>query len=305
MLESLGCTVDVAADGKEAIQMLALAPYAIVFMDCEMPEMDGYEATAEIRRREATQRHIPIVAMTAKAIQGDREACIAAGMDDYISKPVQPEDLLTILDKWGPLAAASPASGQENGKLIPETSSSFGGRPSERITEPSSVASEPGADTGESARAPNRWAMEATEKDATRPGAILEPLLDPEVTQRLRRLATMTDPNVLIEIYEAYLSSSAEYLDAIARAVESGDAASLLSSAHALKGASANIGAKTVREIAAHLEELARAQTLGGSPELSVRLDREMKQLKVEIHDLIQGESLTDSQKDKELVGEL
>jgi signal transduction histidine kinase/DNA-binding response OmpR family regulator len=101
MLENLGCRVDVAANGKEAIEMLALLPYDVVFMDCEMPELDGYEATAEIRQTHAGA-HVRIIAMTAKAIQGDRERCLEAGMDDYISKPVRLEDLEEALERWIP-----------------------------------------------------------------------------------------------------------------------------------------------------------------------------------------------------------
>ena len=89
MLERLGCRVDVAANGQEAVEMVELLPFDVVFMDCEMPVLDGFAATAEIRRREAGGRHVNIVAMTARAIQGDRERCLQAGMDDYISKPVK------------------------------------------------------------------------------------------------------------------------------------------------------------------------------------------------------------------------
>jgi CheY-like chemotaxis protein len=111
-LEKLGCRVDVAGDGQEAIEMLAMLPYDVVFMDCEMPELDGYAATREIRRREGPSRHTPIVAMTAHAMAGDREKCLGAGMDDYISKPVQMVNLEEALTRWispGSLEAALPA----------------------------------------------------------------------------------------------------------------------------------------------------------------------------------------------------
>jgi CheY-like chemotaxis protein len=100
MLERLGCHVDVAANGREAIEMLDKFPYDVVFMDCQMPEMDGYEATGEIRRRTVSQRRIPIVAMTANAMQGDRDRCLAAGMDDYVPKPIREPDLATVLQRW-------------------------------------------------------------------------------------------------------------------------------------------------------------------------------------------------------------
>jgi two-component system sensor histidine kinase/response regulator len=102
MLERLGLRADVAADGHEALGRLGTTSYALILMDCQMPELDGYEVTARIRAREEPGHRTPIIAMTAAAMQGDRERCLAAGMDDYISKPVRLNELRTTLERWLP-----------------------------------------------------------------------------------------------------------------------------------------------------------------------------------------------------------
>jgi CheY-like chemotaxis protein len=89
MLEKRGFCVDVAPNGREAVRMHESGDYHLIFMDCQMPELDGYAATAEIRGHEARLRHTPIIAMTASTCPGDRERCLAAGMDDYLEKPVR------------------------------------------------------------------------------------------------------------------------------------------------------------------------------------------------------------------------
>jgi signal transduction histidine kinase/CheY-like chemotaxis protein/HPt (histidine-containing phosphotransfer) domain-containing protein len=109
MLERMGCRVDVVADGRAALAALTQADYDAVLMDCQMPVMDGYDATAEIRRGEAARepaRRVPILALTANAIDGDRERCLNAGMDDYLSKPFRSAELRATLERW--LAAPSP-----------------------------------------------------------------------------------------------------------------------------------------------------------------------------------------------------
>ncbi|MGI8792600.1 MAG: response regulator, partial [Acidimicrobiales bacterium] len=99
-LENLGYRVDVAANGLEAVEATARIRYAAVLMDCQMPEMDGYEATAAIRARDAGDDHLPIIAMTAAASPEDEAACLAAGMDDYLTKPVNPKAMAGLLERW-------------------------------------------------------------------------------------------------------------------------------------------------------------------------------------------------------------
>jgi len=100
MLESLGCAPDVAADGVEAVAMHARRPYDLIFMDCNMPRLDGYEATARIRAAEPADRHVAIIALTANALEGDGERCLEAGMDDYIAKPLALGVLRERLQRW-------------------------------------------------------------------------------------------------------------------------------------------------------------------------------------------------------------
>ncbi|MCF1645369.1 response regulator, partial [Streptomyces indiaensis] len=100
LLTRLGYSTDIAADGAQALLMTEEHDYQAVLMDCQMPRMDGYTATRELRRREGDQGHVPVIAMTAGALAEDRERCIAAGMDDYVSKPVSADELEQALARW-------------------------------------------------------------------------------------------------------------------------------------------------------------------------------------------------------------
>ena len=100
MLEKLGYEAYVAANGRDAIDALSRLAYRAVLIDCQMPDMDGYETAAAIRRRESSGRHTPIIAMTTSAMPGDRERWLAAGMDDYLPKPVRLDQLRSVLRRW-------------------------------------------------------------------------------------------------------------------------------------------------------------------------------------------------------------
>ncbi|MDF1603500.1 ATP-binding protein [Nocardioides sp. YIM 152315] len=103
VLSRLGFEVDLADDGVAGLEALERTTYDAVLMDVQMPVMDGYEATRELRRREGMLRHTPVIAMTAGALPGDRERCLAAGMDDYVAKPISPTELADTLDRWVPV----------------------------------------------------------------------------------------------------------------------------------------------------------------------------------------------------------
>jgi CheY-like chemotaxis protein len=116
ILTRLGYRPEVVGDGQQAVELVTRRRYGLVLMDCQLPVLDGYQATAEIRRREGPTRHTPIVAMTAGVLE-DRERCLAAGMDDHIAKPVLLGEVQMILSRW--LGSAVMAQRQRDPRLRP------------------------------------------------------------------------------------------------------------------------------------------------------------------------------------------
>jgi CheY-like chemotaxis protein len=108
MLQRLGYRVDVASSGLDALTAVESHRYDAVLMDCQMPKTDGYQATMQLRRREGSTRHTPVIAMTAYATTDDRERCLAAGMDDHVSTPLRLQVLADTLRRWVPATAHDP-----------------------------------------------------------------------------------------------------------------------------------------------------------------------------------------------------
>ena len=204
MLERIGYEAEVAVNGLEAVECITHNKYAAVLMDCQMPEMDGYEATAAIRQREEADMsdRTPIIAMTAAAMAGDKERCLAAGMDDYIPKPVKLAELHSVLQRW---IVDSPASESVE---LPE-----GGR-----------------DRGHRLH------------------------LDPERIEELRQLTDKENRDGFTVIADSFLEDAPPRVSALEQAVGDQNASVVAWEAHALKGASANLGATTFSAICKQME---------------------------------------------------
>lgn len=264
MLRSLGCEVDIAADGRQAIQRIDKFPYDIVFMDCEMPEMDGFEATAAIRRRSDSKSQLPIIAVTAQAMQGDKERCLLAGMNDYISKPVKHEDFAAALKGWLP---------RKDGHEI--------GRGEKTQSEDTASADSSHSLSSPSASSPVNASS----------------VLSSEVVASLRALADATEPALFNQMFASFLSDSAERINILRSAASATDAEHLRKTAHAMKGASANVGATHMAEIARQLEVLGGTSSVTGATALIEAMESEFERAKHEIHavmgqfDSLQGET--------------
>ena len=222
ILESFGCKVETATNGLEALDRYANGDYGLIFMDCQMPEMDGFEATSEIRKQEVkSDRRTPIVALTASAIEGDREQCLASGMDDYVPKPFTTDQMRSALVTW----------------LSPATRS---GAKRDHLT---LVAS---------ARPP------AAVPPAPPPVPLPTEPIDEAVLNNLAQLQREGRPDIVNRVITLFLESAPALLRDLQEAVAKGDAAVLHRASHTLKSASANVGAALLSAHCRELEAMAR-----------------------------------------------
>lgn len=245
MLEKLGCRVDVAANGLEAVEAVSRIAYAAVLMDCQMPEMDGYAATAEIRRREDVRR-VPVIAMTANAVRGDREKCLAAQMDDYIAKPVRIAELEAVLQRW-----------------IPETYKNTGAETTQ--IDRKALHTEPG------------------NRSSTGEHEVCEAPVNPETLAALRALGDEDAPDFLESLLAQFLRDAPMRLQEIRRMVEREEAKPLERAAHGLKGTCSNLGAKPMAGICAALQDIGASGGLLHAPEKLAQLEAEFDRVRAQL----------------------
>ena len=236
MLETLTCRVDVAVDGAEAVEAVQRERYDLVFLDCQMPNVDGYEAARQIRHFEqpnqlASERalevsgHLPIVALTAHTAPVDRASSLESGMDDFVSKPFNLRTLRGVIGQWVGDRAAS-------------------------VALPSSPAgATPGSDSA---------------GDSPISAAALEQILE---------LDRLNGGGVFARFARTFLEAVPITLEGLRTAVQEGDVASITTAAHALKGASLNVGAEAMASVSLELEELGRSGTSEGAAPLAAKLD--------------------------------
>jgi CheY-like chemotaxis protein/HPt (histidine-containing phosphotransfer) domain-containing protein len=225
MLEKAGHSVVVANDGVEALAALEDDTFDVVLMDMQMPEMDGFEAVAEIRKREKVnprRERVPIIALTAHAMKGDREKCLSAGMDQYVSKPIHAETLFRAMEQVVPAGLTQEQAADAPGEPAPR-----------QAPEPAPVAVTPPPNPSQG------------------PGA---PPFD--IATAMQRL--QGDEELFRELAALFLQNGPEMVRRISQAIDSGDFQTIHAATHALKGSVSNFEARPAFEAALNLEAAAR-----------------------------------------------
>jgi two-component system, sensor histidine kinase and response regulator len=254
LLARAGHQVDVAANGREAVEMAKRNPYDLVFMDVQMPVMDGYEATAAIRAAEAASPHrLAIIAMTARAMKGDREHCLAAGMDDHMTKPIRPKELNRMIARWSPGSPSICSLQTDDHAADRVEPPRDDDRSSAQREDDGIVAASGAADTG------CRYE---------------------EVLERFREIGMLDDPEVMNEAIHIFMSETEKTISGLLVAVASAEAGQVERSAHKIRGAALNFGANKLAGFAESLEEAGRTGRLAGAQELSAEIRSEFSDLR-------------------------
>ena len=250
LLQSRGHHVEVAENGQIAVETLAVKEFDVVLMDMQMPVMDGYEATKVVRAREQKSGgHIPIVAMTAEVLKGDRERCLEAGMDDYVSKPISPEQMYRAIEQFPAVCARSTAMQQSD---TPRNSDS------QRTSDSQSI-----------------------------PAAPQEPIaadgLQPAVNWTVAKQSVPGDADLLKELVDLVKTELPVYLAEIRQAIEVRDAKSLHRTAHTMKSSVGYVGAATLVQLAQRLENCGKSEAFEGIDELLTAAEQEAARVLLEL----------------------
>jgi CheY-like chemotaxis protein/HPt (histidine-containing phosphotransfer) domain-containing protein len=251
ILERLGYRADVAGNGLEALDALQRQTYDVILMDVQMPEMDGLEATRRIRMTLPETSQPYIIAMTANAMQGDRETCLAAGMNNYVSKPINVSELVEALKQAHTQTAASaPPTVAADAPLDSVVTPDLG--------EPDTSAQTNGA-------------------SETRPEDV-SGVIDPGAIKRLRSALGQQADAMLPGLIDAFFTDSDRLQNQAREALAAGKLDELHRAAHSLKSNSANFGATTMTELCRTLEQQAHAETLEGTEDLLAQIGRAYEQ---------------------------
>jgi PAS domain S-box-containing protein len=241
-VREMGFGADAVANGIEVMEALNRISYDLVLMDCQMPEMDGYECSAEIRRREDHMKHVPIIAMTAHVMKEDRDKCLAAGMDDFLSKPVRVAHLEDVLVRW--------LAGSAERMVIEAAPASS-----------DSAADRPGADALEG---------EPPETESSYPPVDLEIFME---------LAGNNEDR-LQELADRYVRQTAEQLLKLRDAIATGVAPDVKCIAHSAAGSSAMCGMKPMVALLRELERMGQANQLAAAPRAYSKAEKEFARIK-------------------------
>ncbi|MBF0229777.1 MAG: response regulator [Desulfamplus sp.] len=273
LLSKLGYHADEAFNGKEGVDKVRSTHYDIIFMDCQMPVMDGFIATKMIREFERLGSHIPIVAMTANAMKGDREKCIKAGMDDFISKPVDPENLAQILRKFFSITPCSQNLFNTNSIIQSST-----------ISTQTEVLKE-GLETKEDLKYglidnPNSFEKEDLQ-DSSNPfnkEGLIDNLKPFDRVAMVERFGG--DEESVDLILESFVEEATEIVNSLEQALKVGESETIRALSHALKGSAANVHAIPLKNAAFEMETIAKSGSLNQIDYLSI-MDKVKNEFKI------------------------
>ncbi len=277
--------ITIANNGQEAVDLLAEQSYDVVLMDVQMPVMDGFEAAKIIRQREVESgEHQPIIAMTARAMKGDREKCLSAGMDEYVAKPIRiaalREKMIALLGTDSAAAASVEPEipvAEPHGSLDPDSETDFDLEDSVPLLSPDEIAS--GVVHQDDAVEAEQQASQAeTPSDSMTPPERTAPpecSADPIVWAHARKTVN-GDERLLIELLTIYLGETHQLLGDIRKSIDSQDRQQMRRAAHTLKGASLSVGALSAAQVAEQLEEDAEQVSMEQAETIFDTIRREM-----------------------------